>query len=158
MLFSQIQFFNMKKMFAKIGMPSILSLVFLLGGLFFGANTAQAQQLTDAPTTSVIKLPNGLSWKSKSDAVNALQTEINNIAQELNGGNASDPLYLKMQATVYYGTRTMLENGNDVPTSALNGFYAVAPSQGLDSSQNTPGMSQNDWSAIYNDLIYLLTE
>jgi hypothetical protein len=158
MLFSQLQFFNMKKMFAKIGMPSILSLVFLLGGLFFSANTAQAQQLTDAPASSVIKLPNGLSWKSKGDAVNALQTEITSIAQELNGGGATNPIYLKMQATVYSGTLTLLENGTDVPTAALNGFYAVAPSQGLDSSHNTPGMSQNDWNAIYNDLIILLSE
>ncbi|MEI6411398.1 MAG: hypothetical protein WCR52_18560 [Bacteroidota bacterium] len=148
----------MKKMFAKIGMPSILSLVFLLGGLFFSANTAQAQQLTDAPASSVIKLPNGLTWKSQSNAVNALQAEVNSIAQELNSGNANNPLYLKMQATVYSGTITRLESGSDVPTSALNGFYAVAPAQGLDSSHNTPGMSQNDWNAIYNDLITLLSE
>ncbi|MBU6341324.1 MAG: hypothetical protein KGS48_07520 [Bacteroidetes bacterium] len=155
---SQFQFFNMKKMFAKIGMPSILSLVFLLGGLFFSSNTAQAQKLVDPAGTSVIKLPNGLTWKSKGAAVTALQTEINNIAQELNSGSASNPLYLKMQATVYLGTSERLDNGMDVPTAALNGFYAVAPAQGLDSSHNTPGMSQSDWNAIYNDLIALLSE
>ncbi len=147
----------MKKMFAKLGMPSLLSMAFLLGGLFFGANSAQAQQtLTGAPGSSNLIKISG-SWKSVNDALAALNSEITYIDQTLASSAPSNGLQLKMKMTVYAEIVKDLEVGAEVPVAAYDNYYEYAPAAGVDSRPATPGLNNGDWINLYNDMLELLT-
>ena len=147
----------MKKMFAKLGMPSLLSLAFLLGGLFFGANSAQAQQtLTGTPGTSNLIKTNG-TWKNVAEALAALNSEITNIDQTLATSNPANVVQLKMKMTVYAGIVEDLEIGSEVPLAAYTNYHELAPAANVDANPPTPGMTSGDWINLYNDMLELLT-
>ena len=148
----------MKKMFAKLGMPSLLSLAFLLGGLFFGANSAQAQQtLTGTPGTSNLIKTTG-TWKTVTEALAALNSEITNIGQTLATSAPSNGAQLKMKMTVYAEIVSDLEVGAEVPVAAYDNYHEVAPAAGVDSRPATPGLNNGDWINLYNDMLELLTQ
>jgi hypothetical protein len=151
--FSQLQFINMKKMFAKLGMPSLLTLAFLLSGMFFGANL-QAQALTAASLNSGgIKV--AATWKNSSEALQILDAEIASLDQTLsaNGGPSS----LKMKLTIYKEIKSLLESGLSVQVAAATAFYHYAPNGASDRAAAYPSINQGDWSVIYNNMISLLT-
>jgi hypothetical protein len=143
----------MKKLFAKLGMNSLLTVALVLGGLFFSANSAQAQTLTGAQqTTSGIKTT--ATWKNSNDALAVLNGEIQYLDQILTTPSAT--LTEKFKFEIYTEIRTNLESGLEVPKAALAGFYQHAPGS-MEDTQVTPGMPQAAWTSIYNDMIGLLT-
>jgi catalase (peroxidase I) len=142
----------MKKLFAKLGMNSLLTVALVLGGLFFSANSAQAQTLTGAQqTTSGIKTT--ATWKNSNDALQALQDELTYIETSLNNSPTNE---LKAKFYIYTDIKGNLESGMEVPNAALAGFYQHAPGS-MEDTQVTPGMPQAAWTSVYNDMIGLLT-
>src|SRR5690348_2769492 len=109
----------MKKMFAKLGMPSLLSLAFLLGGLLFGATSVSAQTTATPQNTGPIKTLG--AWKNSSDAKDALLQQIDALNLTLNNG-ASNPNMLKVKLTIYQDIVVSLEEGVPVPDAALANF------------------------------------
>lgn len=149
----------MKKMFAKLGMPSLLSLAFLLGGLFFGANSAQAQTLTGPATSSPFKV--NATWKDVGTALSALNTEITYLNQTLDIGTPNAP-QLKMKLTIYTGIAKDLEIGEEVPVAGYNNYYRYSPTgpqnQSVDANPVIPGLTASDWTIIYNDMLGVLAQ
>ena len=150
----------MKKMFAKLGMPSLLSLAFLLGGLFFGANSAQAQSLVGTAGNSPIKTT--APWKSVAAAKVALNNEIAYIDQTLATSTPSNGAALKMQMTIYTAIVKDLEIGVEVPVAAYNNFYHFSPTgpqnQSVDGNPAIPGITNGDWTNIYSNMLGVLAQ
>lgn len=142
-------------MFAKLGMPSILSLVFLLGGLLFSANSVSAQAtLNSGQAPSPIKT--NATWKSSTAAKDALQAEIDGYTQLIDSSNPGNLLQIKMKILVYEAVVANLETGVDVANAAFAGYYKYAPGAHVD-NQAVFGMSNNDWSTLYVDMVTALT-
>jgi hypothetical protein len=152
-ILSPTQFFDMKKLFAKLGMPSLMTVALVLGGLFFSSSSAQAQTLTGSqqPNTGI---KTTATWKNSSAATQVLTAEIQYLDGLLQGPNGT--LESKMKYEIYLSVRTNIENGLEVPKAALAGFYQHAPGQ-MEDDQVTPGMSAAAWTSIYNSMIDLLT-
>lgn len=152
----------MKKMFAKLGMPSLLSLAFLLGGLFFGTNSAQAQTLTGQAGASTSPIKTSAPWKAVGAAKDALNAEITYISQTLSNSAPSNGTALKMKMTIYIGIVKDLEVGVEVPVAGYNNFYRYSPTgpnnQSVDANPTVPGMSTNDWNNIYSDMLGVLAQ
>jgi len=144
-------------MFAKLAIPSILSLVFMLSGLFFGANSASAQTLSSQPVVAQQIKING-AWKSVGDAAAALQQEINTLDQILANSNPSNVEELKMRLTIYSEILVAIQDGTPIPVAAYNAFYKYKPINGVDVIPPTPGIPQFTWNAIYADMINLLLQ
>jgi hypothetical protein len=142
----------MKKMFAKLGMPSLLTLAFLLFGMFFGSNL-QAQALTAAaPNTGNIKVL--ANWKTSTNALQALASEIASLDAILSSTGGTPAL--KMKYTIYVETKSLLEGGLEVPVAATTAFYHYAPGAGTDAAVDSP-LNQSEWNSIYSSLISLLS-
>lgn len=145
----------MKKMFAKLEMPSILSLVFLLGGLLFSVNNVSAQNTQSQTSGTVFKIKTTGTWKSTNVAISALQQEINALGQLMNTnpGNISE---VKMRFIIYSEILSQIEGGKEISAAAYDTYYKYAPASGVDGHPATPGISQAAWSAIYTDMVNLL--
>lgn len=143
----------MKKVFAKLGMPSALAMVFLFGGLFLGSNSAAAQgTIASGQATSPIKTTG--TWATPSEAINVLTLEINALMPVL---DANPTPALKMEIYVYETILGMIEGGLPVPNAAYNAFYSISPTAGVDGNPSVSGISTNDWNTIYNNMLDLLT-
>ena len=139
-------------MFAKLGMPSLLTLAFLVFGMFFGSNL-QAQALTvAAPNTGNIKIL--ANWKASTAALQALAAEIASLDVILSSTGGTPAL--KMKYTIYAETKALLEGGLEVPVAATTAFYHYAPGAGTDAAVDSP-LNQSEWNLIYSNLINLLT-
>jgi hypothetical protein len=150
--FSQLQFINMKKMFAKLGMPSLLTLAFLLCGMFFGSSL-QAQTLTVASTnTGGIKV--NANWKTSGQASTAFEAAIAQLDQTLSSGLGTPST--KMTLAVYTEVKALLESGLSVPEAAITGYNKFAPG-GADRG-NDSGLSQGEWTNIYNGLLSVVSQ
>lgn len=148
----------MKKLFIKLGMPGLLSMLFLLGGLLLGANTASAQssKLTNPDPLSPIKIGANLQWLSSGDVIDALQAQIVGFENLLETSSPGNTLQIKMKLLVFEGIIASIESGLDVPSAAFHNYYEYAPAPFKD-YQQIFGMSNNDWTELYNDMIALLT-
>lgn len=139
-------------MFAKLGMPSLLTLAFLLFGMFFGSNL-QAQALTAvAPNSGNIKIL--ANWKTSSDALQALAAEIASLDAILSSTGGTPAL--KMKYSIYEEAKSLLEGGLSVPVAATTAFYQYAPAPGTDGAVGS-ALNQSEWNLIYNNLISLLS-
>ncbi len=152
----------MKKMFAKLGMPSLLSLAFLLGGLFFGANSAQAQTLTGPAGVSASPIKTTAPWKDVASAKVALNAEISYLDNALSNNQAGNASAAKIKMVIYQDIVKDLEIGVEVPVAAYNNYYRYSPTgpdnQSVDANPVLPGVSNNDWNTIYNDMLGVLAQ
>ena len=151
--FSQLQFINMKKMFAKLGMPSLLTLAFLLCGMFFGSSL-QAQTLTVAPTNNNTGIKVNANWKTSGQASTALEAAIAQLDQTLSSGLGTPAT--KMTFAVYSEVKSLLESGLSVPEATITGYNKFAPG-GADRG-NDSGLSQGEWTNIYNGLLSVVSQ
>lgn len=143
----------MKKLFATMGLPAVMTVVFLLGGLFFGAVDAQAQTVTGSQPTSPIKA--AVTWKTPQEVVPILQQELDFLSQQM--ANPGYEIKYKYQFMIYEGIIIRIEAGMPVANAAYYSFYEFAPSNEGVNSQSTPGITPAGWQAMYNDMISLLT-
>jgi hypothetical protein len=145
----------MKKMFAKLGMPSLLSVAFLLGGLFFGATSAQAQTTTAGAPTPLIKTTG--TWKSVPAAIATLNVQIAQIGQVLANSTPSNGTQLKVTMTIYKEIVIDLEQGIDTEKAAFTNYHEFAPGTGPVAHEAYP-LSNGDWSNIFNEMVSQLTQ
>lgn len=126
----------------------LLVTVVLLGGLFFGAMDAVAQS-EDGPATSV-------QWVTPNDALTALNQEIANLDQILQGG-PNDPIEYKRK----FYSEIAISIEQDVPVqAAVNQNYdRFKPQSGFltNVSDKVPNpLSAATWLAYYQEVSDLL--
>jgi hypothetical protein len=143
----------MKKLFIKPGSTLLLSVVFLLSGLFFCTTSADAQTVNGTQQTVGIKT--NKQWLTENQATTALQTALTDLTNLINAG-PSNPTKVKAQIYVYNEILARLSNGASTPDASTQGYYHYAPNAGSDTSA-FQGLTGSDWSGIYNDMITLLT-
>ena len=133
-------------------MPSLLTLAFLLCGMFFGSSL-QAQSLTAATiNTGGIKV--NANWKTSGQASTALEAAIAQLDQTLSSGLGTPST--KMTFAVYSEVKSLLESGLSVPEATITGYNKFAPG-GADRG-NDSGLSQGEWTNIYNGLLSVVSQ
>jgi hypothetical protein len=145
----------MKKLFVKFGVTSLLPVLFLLAGLFFCTTSATAQTVTGSQQTGGFKT--NKQWLSVDLAKQALQSSLDAKNGSLGAGTAGNAVKVKVQVSMYNAVMTALQNNASVPDAAFQGYNQFAPGPGVD-VQPVPGITGSDWSAMYNELIGLLTQ
>jgi len=151
--FSPFQFFLMNNMFAQMGLPTMLTAVFVLLGVLFGSVEMSAQTLLADPNAGSIKTT--AAWKDSGSAMQSLQSEIEYLNQLLDT-NPGNYAATKMKLSIYIDIAGRIEKQDPVAVAASAAFYQVAPIAGTD-MPTFPGINQSGWNTIFNDIVALLT-
>lgn len=130
----------MKGTFFNFKLRSIVAMFFLLGGLFFSANRAEAQSF---------------NWMTEPQATAQLNTEIDQMSLDIQGFVPGSPQYdnLLNHITYYKLILESIESGTIVET-------AVNESLGHVNDQFNAGdqfLSKNQLVVLFNDAVILLT-
>jgi len=141
----------MKNLFAKLGVGSIVSMAFLLGGLLFCTNSAQAQTVSGSAPAGPIKTLG--TWKSTADATTSISNNLALINNALDHGSYGNYAKGKMQVVIYQGVLNSLSDGMSVQDAVFQNYYQYAPAPGLDRPADA-NLTISDWSAIYTELLH----
>jgi hypothetical protein len=141
----------MKNLFAKLGVGSILSMTFLLGGLLFCTTSVQAQSVSGAAPSGPIKTLG--TWKTVDDATTAVTNALSQINTSLDNGSYPNVAKGKYKVAIYQGIYNSLSHGVSVPDAAFQNYYQFAPTPGVD-RPSVQGLNASDWSAIYTEMLF----
>lgn len=145
----------MNKFFAKLGMPSVLAVLFLLGGMLLGSDV-QAQTIKQAAGPGIIKagVSANFSWVTPNVAISRLNAEVAVMQAQIDAGNTSTVLQTK--AKLYEAIVYSLEKGWDTGVSVNSNYGEAAQINDMGQKTLTPGVSNSDWASIYQGLVDLL--
>jgi hypothetical protein len=130
----------MKRTYFKFTLRTLVAMFFLLGGMFF-ANRAEAQSY---------------NWLNESEAVNKLNTEIDQLALDIQNFVPGSTPYKNMANQIHYYKLIMLEleGGLNTESSASTALPKVNNQFGSENQM----LSKTALTNLYNGAVVLLTE
>lgn len=130
----------MKRTFFQLKLRTLVAMFFLLGGLFFSANRAEAQSF---------------NWKNESQAMSTLSSEIEQMSLDIQNFVPGSTQYKNLynHLSYYKLIAVSIEEGNTVEPAVNSSLLHV--NDQFDAANKL--LPKNVLAALFNDAVTLLT-
>lgn len=145
----------MKKRSTYRGLNLFLAAFFLVGGLLFATNSAQAQSVGQTLIVS------GYNWLPQQDAMNALKGQVAGIRNQVHNGSLvyGTPQWQNaMRYAIFYkDVYANLRKGDLVPDALLHTFQKLSNANTLGSTNNSVAFTPQQAYTIAEEVKEMLS-